>query len=209
MEATRKRTSMSVPEMGRMLGLCKTESYWLIKKNYFKTITVGGTMRVMLDSFENWYANQFKYQKVDGTPPGEELKKTTYSASELGERLGISEASAYELIGKGHFEVVEVLGKRRISKESFERWYASQNKYLTVEDQKDSEGIIAETYSMPELARMLGVHRQNVYDLVAKGHFETIMVGRQKRITQASLKKWYVRQNRYKLIDDTTGAERS
>lgn len=209
MEATRKRTSMSVPEMGRMLGLCKTESYWLIKKNYFKTITVGGTMRVMLDSFENWYANQFKYQKVDGTPPGEELKKTTYSASELGERLGISEASAYELIGKGHFEVVEVLGKRRISKESFERWYASQNKYLTVEDQKDSEGIIAETYSMPELARMLGVHRQNIYDLVAKGHFETIMVGRQKRITQASFKKWYVHQNRYKLIDDTTGAERS
>jgi len=209
MEATRKRTSMSVPEMGRMLGLCKTESYWLIKKNYFKTITVGGTMRVMLDSFENWYANQFKYQKVDGTPPGEELKKTTYSASELGDRLGISEASAYELIGKGHFEVVEVLGKRRISKESFDRWYASQNKYLTVEDQKDSEGIIAETYSMPELARMLGVHRQNIYDLVAKGHFETIMVGRQKRITQVSFKKWYLHQNRYKLIDDTTGAERS
>jgi len=200
---------MSVPEMGRMLGLCKTESYWLIKKNYFKTITVGGTMRVMLDSFENWYANQFKYQKVDGTPPGEELKKTTYSASELGDRLGISEASAYELIGKGHFEVVEVLGKRRISKESFDRWYASQNKYLTVEDQKDSEGIIAETYSMPELARMLGVHRQNIYDLVAKGHFETIMVGRQKRITQVSFKKWYLHQNRYKLIDDTTGAERS
>ena len=209
MEKTRKRTSMSVPEMGRMLGLCKTESYWLIKKNYFKTITVGGTMRVMLDSFENWYANQFKYQKVDGTPPGEELKKTTYSASELGDRLGISEASAYELIGKGHFEVVEVLGKRRISKESFDRWYASQNKYLTVEDQKDSEGIIAETYSMPELARMLGVHRQNIYDLVAKGHFETIMVGRQKRITQVSFKKWYLHQNRYKLIDDTTGAERS
>ena len=37
MAETRKRTSMSVPEMGRMLGLCKTESYWLIKKNYFKT----------------------------------------------------------------------------------------------------------------------------------------------------------------------------
>ena len=57
----------------------KTESYWLIKKNYFKTILVGNTMRVMIDSFEEWYANQFKYQKVDGTPPGEELNKTTYS----------------------------------------------------------------------------------------------------------------------------------
>lgn len=208
METTRKRTSMSVPEMGRMLGLCKTESYWLIKKNYFKTVTVGGTMRVMIDSFETWYANQFKYQKVDGNPPGEEMKKTTYSASELGERLGIREATAYELIGKGHFEVVEVLGKRRITKESFERWYVSQNKYLTIEDQKDSEGIIAETYSMPEIARMLSVHRQNIYDLVAKGHFETIMVGRQKRITQKSFKKWYSLQNRYRLLDDTTDAER-
>ena len=92
MAEMRKRTSMSVPEMGRMLGLGKTESYWLIKKNYFKTILVGNTMRVMIDSFEEWYANQFKYQKVDGTPPGEELKKTTYSVEELGQRLGLKEA---------------------------------------------------------------------------------------------------------------------
>ena len=56
MAEMRKRTSMSVPEMGRMLGLGKTESYWLIKKNYFKTILVGNTMRVMIDSFEEWYA---------------------------------------------------------------------------------------------------------------------------------------------------------
>ena len=47
MAEMRKRTSMSVLEMGRMLGLGKTESYWLIKKNYFKTILVGNTMRVM------------------------------------------------------------------------------------------------------------------------------------------------------------------
>lgn len=53
MAEMRKRTSMSVPEMGRMLGLGKTESYWLIKKNYFKTILVGNTMRVMIDSLKN------------------------------------------------------------------------------------------------------------------------------------------------------------
>ena len=115
MAEMRKRTSMSVLEMGRMLGLGKTESYWLIKKNYFKTILVGNTMRVMIDSFEEWYANQFKYQKVDGTPPGEELKKTTYSMEELGQRLGLKEATAYELVAKGHFDVVDVLGKRRVS----------------------------------------------------------------------------------------------
>ena len=52
---------MSVPEMGKMLGLGKVESYWLVKKNYFKTIQVAGRMRVMLDSFEDWYAGQFHY----------------------------------------------------------------------------------------------------------------------------------------------------
>lgn len=134
MAEMRKRTSMSVLEMGRMLGLGKTESYWLIKKNYFKTILVGNTMRVMIDSFEEWYANQFKYQKVDGTPPGEELKKTTYSMEELGQRLGLKEATAYELVAKGHFDVVDVLGKRRVTKESFERWYASQTDYSHIID---------------------------------------------------------------------------
>lgn len=74
--------------MGRMLGLGKTESYWLIKKNYFKTILVGNTMRVMIDSFEEWYANQFKYQKVDGTPPGEELKKLHIQWRSLDSALG-------------------------------------------------------------------------------------------------------------------------
>ena len=56
MRKQRVKTSMSVPEMGKMLGLGKVESYWLVKKNYFKTIQVAGRMRVMLDSFEDWYA---------------------------------------------------------------------------------------------------------------------------------------------------------
>ena len=30
------KKSISVPEMRRILGLGKTESYWLIKKGYFK-----------------------------------------------------------------------------------------------------------------------------------------------------------------------------
>ena len=116
MEGTRKRTSMSVPEMGRILGLGKTNAYWLIKKNYFETVLVGGSMRVKIDSFEKWYANQFWYHKVDGTPPGEELMKTTYSVSELAERIGIKEATAYVLISKGYFDVVDALGKCRITR---------------------------------------------------------------------------------------------
>lgn len=65
MEDSKAKKSMSVMEMGRLLGLRKTESYWLIKKNYFMTIIAGKRMRVMLDSFEAWYAGQTHYKKVD------------------------------------------------------------------------------------------------------------------------------------------------
>ena len=47
-----KKKSMSVPEMARILGIKKTDSYWLIKKHFFTVITVAGHMRVMIDSFE-------------------------------------------------------------------------------------------------------------------------------------------------------------
>jgi excisionase family DNA binding protein len=164
-------------------------------------------MRVMIDSFEEWYANQFKYQKVDGTPPGEELKKTTYSVEELGQRLGLKEATAYELVAKGHFEIVEALGKRRVTKASFERWYASQSDYRTVEDQKLDADIVASTYGLPEMARMLGVHRQTIYYIVANGDFELIKVGRYKRATKESFEKWYQNQTRYRLVAED-GQER-
>ena len=199
MEGTRKRTSMSVPEMGRILGLCKTDAYWLIKKNYFETVLVGGSMRVKIDSFEKWYANQFWYHKVDGTPPGEELMKTTYTAAELAERLGMQESTGYALIAKGYFDVVDTLGKCRVTKESFERWYASQKDYRTVEDQ---ERDATASYSLPEITHMLGTHRQNVYNLVAAGHFEVIQLGKNKRVTKASFEKWYNSQSRYRLITE-------
>lgn len=199
MEGTRKRTSMSVSEMGRILGLCKTDAYWLIKKNYFETVLVGGSMRVKIDSFEKWYANQFWYHKVDGTPPGEELMKTTYTAAELAERLGMQESTGYALIAKGYFDVVDTLGKCRVTKESFERWYASQKDYRTVEDQ---ERDATNSYSLPEITHMLGTHRQNVYNLVAAGHFEVIQLGKNKRVTKASFEKWYNSQSRYRLITE-------
>ena len=62
-----KKKSMSVMEMGRMLGLKKTNSYWLIKKGWFETIVVAGKMRVLVDSFGDWYQNQTHYKKTTAT----------------------------------------------------------------------------------------------------------------------------------------------
>ena len=47
-----KKTTMSVAEMGKMLGLGKTEPYWLVHKNCFETIMVNGKMRVVIESLQ-------------------------------------------------------------------------------------------------------------------------------------------------------------
>ena len=84
------KTTMPVREMREILGLGKTDSYWLLKKKFFDVVLVNGKMRVVIESFENWYANQVKYSKVNGSPPGEKLNERSYSIVALAEMLGVS-----------------------------------------------------------------------------------------------------------------------
>ena len=65
---------MTVPEMGKLLGLKKTDRYWLVHKNVFESKEIAGKIRINIASFEKWYANQIKYHKVTGEEPGKELK---------------------------------------------------------------------------------------------------------------------------------------
>ena len=57
---------MSVREMQLLLGICKTESYWLVKKGFFEVRVIGRGMRIMVESFDEWYSSQFHYKRVDG-----------------------------------------------------------------------------------------------------------------------------------------------
>lgn len=143
-----RKTSMSVPEMQRMLGLGKTDAYWLVKKKYFKTVVAGGRMRVLISSFEEWYAKQFTYHKVDGPPPGSDLQESTMSLEEFAGRLGITAGTAEELLSKIKLEKVNIYGRRRILRSSFDTWYCSQSFYRTVEDQEADRLQYGETITM-------------------------------------------------------------
>ena len=85
---TQKRTWMTVPEMGKLLGLKKTDRYWLVHKNVFESKEIAGKIRINIASFEKWYANQIKYHKVTGEEPGKELKCWSYSVKEVADLLG-------------------------------------------------------------------------------------------------------------------------
>ena len=98
-----KKKSMSVREMRRLLGLGKTESYWLVKKNYFDTVIIGGKMRVMIESFENWYANQLHYKKIIGEAPGKNWKSITMSIQETARLLWLMRYIYFSLFSGGTY----------------------------------------------------------------------------------------------------------
>lgn len=134
------KTSMSVMEMGKSLGLGKTESYWLVHKEQFETRFVAGKMRVMVESFERWYANQLHYKKISGELPGKELLKRTMTVPTMAKLLGIKEANAYELIHRLHFWSVktEYSSQRLlIDKATFNEWLKKQTHYKIVEGKED------------------------------------------------------------------------
>ena len=59
-----EKKSMSVTEMGRLIGLKKTTAYWLVNKGLFEVRIVAGKQRVMVDSFNKWLGSQSHYRIV-------------------------------------------------------------------------------------------------------------------------------------------------
>ena len=86
---------------------------------------------IVISSFEKWYANQVKYHKVNGPPPGEELCKRSYSILEVAEILKVDSDTVYTLIRQGKLKAETVDFWMRIPKEEFERWYRSQSRHRT------------------------------------------------------------------------------
>ena len=143
------RKWMSVHEMGDMLGLKKTDRYWLVHKNYFRTETLLGKMRVEIASFEKWYANQDWYHKVNGEAPGKELRLRSYSPKEIQEMLGTDNATVYEILKKNNIETIAVNERMRVPTDAFWDWYHSQSRYRTQEDCKKDAAAEAASLSMP------------------------------------------------------------
>ena len=168
---------MSVAEMGRLLGLKKTDRYWLVHKNFFKTEVILGKMRVELESFEKWYANQIKYHKVTGEEPGLELKQHSYSPKDIAEILQISEWQVYEEMKKADVEYILVDYWKRYPKEAFDAWYRNQIRFRNAEDREKVRGIVEGSMRMPEMVkkednRSIETYRRAVQD--RDGHTKNI-----------------------------------
>ena len=202
----KRNKTMSVMTMGKLLGLKKTESFWLVHKGFFDTILVNGKTRIVTESFEKWYANQVKYHKVTGEPPGEQLKKKSYAARDISEILQISEARAYEVMKKAGVIPVIVDYQQRYPRAAFEKWYAGQSRYRNAEDRARDREIEKNSISMPDMARILDVPRSCVYNILRgpAGHemLKVVKVADRKRIMLDSFEEWYCSQTEYLKPED-------
>lgn len=185
-----ERETMTVPQMRKMLGLKKTESYWLVHRNFFQTDIVNGHMMIDVESFEKWYANQVKHRKVDGPEPGAELTKMSYSFAEVAEMLGVSGAVVYEIWDKNNLETFTVDFVKRIPKDVFEKWYAGQTRYRKRKHGSHVGAKRSRYISREEAAVMAGVAPATVSRWAGEGYFRYTKTDKILRIKRDSFENW-------------------
>ena len=203
----KEATTMTVRAMGALLGLKKTESYYLVNKKVFDTVMVAGQRRVVKASFEEWYARQDRYRKVDGEPPGAQLHSNMYTVADilkmlnlshlsyltreaphLQKMLNLSQDSVLELIHREKFLTMTFEGKFWIPKVIFDDWYASQSRYRKPEDRERDRTAEESSMTIPEMGRLLGLNPRQAWQLYYKHRDELklIRVADRPRVTKAS-----------------------
>ena len=187
---------MTVRQMGDLLGLKKTERYWLVHKNYFITKEIKGQILIDIDSFEQWYRNQLTYHKISGEVPGSEISKNSYSVSEVAEILQMTESTVYVIIKDSGMKTIEIDHRTRIPKDVFDKWYVEQ---LFCNDIKKTQNPIrtvllresAKKYiTVKEASEIAGISRQAMIKHLEKGHMDYVHFGRDIRIHRSSFTEW-------------------
>ena len=200
------RRTMSVPEMRKLLGLKKTESYWLIHRKFFRTETIGGMMRIDLESFEKWYANQVKYRKVVGEVPGKELREKSYSFKEAANILGIHDCDLYDIWKNEKLEYITVDFVRRIPVDIFEKWYADQDVYRKVTHIPTAEELEKDYICLQDAADLLGISREKLAKIARSEEIgrllDSTICNNKRWITRKSFQLFLNAQNVYYILDD-------
>ncbi|SDL81666.1 DNA binding domain-containing protein, excisionase family [Sarcina sp. DSM 11001] len=204
-EGPQRGTFMTVRQMGELLGLKRTEWYWLLHKNLFETRKIYGKTMVNVASFEKWYAGQIHYHKVTGEEPGQLVNATTYSVRDLIGLLGISESRVYALIKREHLKTVSIDFRMRVPREAFDQWYSSQSRYRKTEEKQKENDRLHSGLTIPQMAALLGIPVEDGYRLLEDNeyaHFFTcVILDGQRRIMQEDFEAFLAGQDRFHLVE--------
>ena len=133
--------TISVKRMAQLLGIGKTESYWLLNKHFFKTVQIYGHTRIDMESFNQWYASQSEYKKVSerfvvDDPVRQERWRQNFESSdpeyymirEAAEKYDISKSNIYYWIRSGKVYSVTKDKMTLLPRRSFDLWMKQMRK---------------------------------------------------------------------------------
>lgn len=117
--------------------------------------------------------------------------------------LDITTDTAYSIIRQNKLETVIVDYWKRVPKEVFWDWYHGQSRYRTKEDRERDSAVEAETLTMPEMARLMGISRQEVYNILRnekyKHYFKYATIADRKRVYRKGFEEFLAGQDQYHL----------
>ena len=128
-----KEWSYSIPELAEMLELTDGVVYDLIKRNNIDVVIVDFWKRVPKEAFRKWYDGQSKYRTKEDKNKDAEMEAATLTMPEMARQLGISRKQVYSILNKKKykhfFEYVVIADRKRVTKESFQKFLDGQDEY--------------------------------------------------------------------------------
>ena len=126
-----------------MLSIDESSVYYLIKRDRIPTFKVETWTRIRKKAFDKWYASQNKHRTQEDREKDAQMEAETLTMPEMARELYITRKDVYNILAKKEnqdiFEIVVIADKKRITRESFERWYAGQSKYRKLSDRTPEE----------------------------------------------------------------------
>ncbi len=108
-----------------MLGTDNATVYEILKKNNIETIAVNERMRVPTDAFWDWYHSQSRYRTQEDRKKDAAAEAASLSMPEMARLLDVPRSTVYGILSSKKYapllDVIVIAGRRRVTKESFER----------------------------------------------------------------------------------------
>ena len=157
-------------------------------------------MRIPKEAFDYWYSHQNHYRNQADRARDAVYEAQTLTMPEMARFLGVTRSKVYAILKdrkyKDQLEIVVIAGKKRVTKESFNRWYAAYKKELPEEERPVKQISSRKSgtdlyYTLDEISKLCGVNKSTVSRWVRKGEFPARRVGQCINIPRLEFDAWY------------------
>ena len=207
-----------------MLELTDGVVYDLIKRNNIDVVIVDFWKRVPKEAFRKWYDGQSRYRTKEDKKKDAEMEAATLTMPEMARQLGITRHQVYSILNsqkyKHFFEFVTIADRKRITKESFQKFLDGQDEYH-LDPANDYEELALEEnaaladfrskklvqtgdrgrngnlqyLTIDEAAFMAKVSRSMINHWCTKGYFPVVKVRTHVRIKRKEFEAWLEKRN--------------